>query len=309
MSKLAVQLTKKKRTKYRFQKLKMCKKCNRYSVIKDEKCSKCGSTYIGVEKLAKSIFKNKVFNESILILIAVSLGIIGSPTMKDLYFSLIAGVAFCSAYVILHSVFMKSEYFLQLKKLIIDDLEKIRHGITYDSELAKEDVKEVKLAAAYDKLREIGDFDLHDEIKIRRIMVLNEIAIRKDMELELESLVPMAYDRDFVKYTLDVIKVNRQLVTKNVIAYFITHRNSVERDFGHESLITIAGTALRMKLYIREFSDFIQEFLDNFPKDRLLRLCHILSANSEEDWGMLVVKTDQVVNRKYNYDPDFKAFL
>lgn len=308
MAKQVVQLSKKKRTKYCFQKLKMCKKCQRYTVLNDENCPKCSSNYIGIESLVRAIVKNRLFTEAIWILIFVCIGIVAAPTVNTMYYSLIAGVVFIIGYVMLSSIFIKSEYFIQLKKQLRADFRKIQAGIRFDSNLAKEDVKEEKLAPAYEKLREIGDFIYSDQVKIRRIKVLNKISLRSDMELELEPLVPSSYDRDFVKYALEVLKINRTLITKNCIAYFINYRDAIVIDFGMNSLISVAGTALRMKLYILEFSQFIEEFLEYFPKERVLRLCNILHSNPDVNWGSLEEKTKRLVARKYNYDPDFKRF-
>ncbi|MFL6558454.1 MAG: hypothetical protein ACJ8MO_20355, partial [Bacillus sp. (in: firmicutes)] len=297
------------RTKHRFQKLKMCKKCNRYTVLNEENCQQCGSNLIGIEALVKLIFKNRLFTEAIWILIFVSIGIVAAPTIKMLYYSLIAGVVFVIGYVILTSIYIKSEYFIQLKKLLRVDLRKIVAGIQYDSELAKEDVQAERLVSAYEKLRDIGEFISSDQVKIRRIKILNEIVLRSDMELELEPLIPSSYDKDFVNYALEVIKINRTLITKKCIAYFITYRDAIVRDFGMDSLISVAGTALRMKLYILEFSQFIEEFLEYFPKDRFLRLCSIVYSNPEVDWGSLKEKTKRLIEMKYHYDPDFKQFV
>lgn len=309
LAKQAVQLTKKKRTQYRFQKLKMCKKCNRYSVLADESCPTCGTEWIGVESLVKTIFKNKLFTEAIWILIFVSLGIVFAPTMKSMYYSLIAGLVFCLSYCLITSIFMKSEYFIQLRKLLRSDFKRIKDGIGFDSNLAKADAEEGQLATAYEKLREIGDFIENDKVKNRSVKLLNHIILRSDMELELETLVPTSYDRDFIEYALEAIKLNRTLMTKKSISYFIQHRTSIVTDFGMETLISVAGTALRMKLYIIEFADFIEEFLEYFPKERLLRLCSIIHSNPEENWGSLGLKTKGLVAAKYNYDPDFKRFV
>ncbi|MDQ1144305.1 hypothetical protein QE429_001132 [Bacillus sp. SORGH_AS 510] len=308
MAKQAVQFSKKKRTQYRFQKLKMCKKCNRYTVLKDDICPACGTPFIGIENLVKAILKNKLFTEATWILIVVSIGIVAAPTMKTLYFSLVTGLIFVVSYVMLSSLFLKSEYFTQLKTLLRADLKKIAAGIQVDSNLAKMDVKENRLADAYEKLREIGDFIYNDEMKSRRVMTLNEIVLRRDMELELEPLIPSSYDKDFVKYALEVVKINRSLMTKKGIAYFIHYREAVIRDFGMDSLMSVAGTVLRMKLYIQEFQPFIEEFLEYFPKERILRLCSILQAHPEVDWGSLEDQTKRLIYMKYPFDPDFKRF-
>lgn len=287
----------------------MCKKCHTYSVLVDESCPTCSHVYTDFESLAKSIFKNSVFTEAILIMIFVSLGIILAPTITSLYYSLFSGLTFCLIYVIFALIFKNSEYFTALKRLLENDFSKIKAGIEFDSVRAEKDVQDNQHGDAYEKLRDIGDFFDQDEIKIRGVKALNEIVLRKDMELELESFVPISYDKDFATYVINVLKINTTLVTKKVIAYFINYRREIIRDFGRDVLILMAGSSLRMKLYIVEFSGFIEEFLNDFPKERMLRLCSILQANPEENWGRLAEQTKQAVQRKYTYDPDFKAFL
>ncbi|MBO0961660.1 hypothetical protein J1P26_18305 [Neobacillus sp. MM2021_6] len=308
MAKQAVQLSKKKRTTYRFQKLKMCKKCQRYSVLKDETCQTCGTKFTGIECLVKTIIKKRLTTEVIRLLLVVCLGVLFAPTIHTMYYSVFAGLIFCTCYIALNSLFLKSEYFHQLKKLLRVDFRKIQAGIQFDSDLAKADVTEARLAQADEKLREIGDLISTDRMKIRRVKVLNKIALRSDMELALEPLIPSSYDTNFVKYALEVVKINRTLMTKKGIAYFIHYRDAIVIDFGMDSLIAAAGTALRMKLYILEFAPFIEEFLDYFPKDRVLRLCNIIQANPEIDWGSLKETTIRLVEKKYSYDPDFKRF-
>jgi hypothetical protein len=308
MAKQAVQLSKKVKTKYRFQKLKWCKKCSRYSVLQDETCPNCGTTYQGIDLLVKSIFNKRLTTEAIRILMIVSLGAFFAPTLRTMYYTLIAGFIFCTSYIVLTIIFKKSEQFHQLKKLLRADFKKIRAGIQIDINLAKEDIKAARLNQAYEKLSEIGGIIYSDQVKIRRVRVLNQFFLRSDMELEVEGLIPSPYDMDFVKYALEVLKINRTLITKKCIAYFVHYRDAIVIDFGIDSLIAVAGTALRMKLYILEFAPFIEEFLDYFPKERVLRLYRIIHANPEIEWGSLEEKTERLVAMKYYYDPDFKRF-
>lgn len=303
----AVRLPKKKQTKYRFQKLKMCKKCHRYSVLKDDDCPKCGAVYVGVESLAKSIYRNRFGTEVIAIILFVSLGSVFAPTNKTFHYSLLAGFSCCIAYAIMSFLFIKSEYYQQLNKLFYADLINIKAGIAQDIALAQDDVKQGRVAAGYDKLREIGDLIYSDQIKIQRVRAMNRMALRKDMELVLDPLIPTSYDRDFVKYALEVLKINRTLVTKKCIAYFSKYRIEVRRDFGMESLLTVVGTVLRMKLYILEFSEFIQEFIEYLPKERLHRLCSIINSHPEEEWGGLEEKVRRLMGLNDHSNPNFMS--
>jgi hypothetical protein len=309
LSKHAIHLPKKERTDYRFQKLNMCKKCQCYSVLKEENCPKCGRLFKGVEGIVKAYVRNQLYSETLWILLFVCLGVIFAPTDGARYYTMITGVSFTLGYVILTFIFLKSEYFYQLRKLIFTEILTIKAGIQHDSNQAREDIKENNVSAAYDKLLEIGEFIHNDQLKIRTVIALNKVALRRDMHLELEHLLPSSYDKEFVKYALEVGKINRQLIKKSCIAYFIKYKLEIIQDFGVDTLMSIAGYALRMKLYIHEFSEFIQEYMDYFPKERTLRLCSIIHSHPEEDWGGLAEKTKQHVLLKYSYDPDFKPYI
>lgn len=294
--------------KYQFQKLKMCKNCQRYSVLKDQICPVCGKHYKKVHQLVRKSVLKRLFTEAIWVLTVTSLGVIFSPTTQTMYY-LSGGAIFCISYIILTSIFLKSEYHCQLKKRLRKDLRKVQAGIRFDSNLAKEAESEGQLEAAYEKLCEIGDFVYSDEVKIRQLIVLNKLPFRNGVEPELERLIPSSYDINFVKYALKVLKQNRARFTKRCIAYFIRCRGNIMVDFGGDSLIAIADAALRMKLYILEFSSFIEEFLSDLPKERIMRLCSIIHANPDLDWGSLKVSTMELIGKKYPYDSYFKSFL
>jgi hypothetical protein len=211
--------------------------------------------------------------------------------------------------LVLTFIFLKSEYYTLLKKKLRQDLRQIQAGIRFDFQRASEDSKEGRLQAALDKLREIGDLVDSDEVKIRQVIVLNKLTLRRDMELELEKLIPTRYDKHFVIYALEVLKFNRAHVRKRCIAYFIHYRRNIEMDFGVNPLIAMADTALRMKLYILEFSGFIEEFLEFLSKERFKRLCSILDKNPNLEWGRLKGTAVYLIEREYRHDPDFQEFF
>ncbi|WP_423335683.1 hypothetical protein [Neobacillus sp. 19] len=309
LTKQAGRKLEKLQTKYQFQKLKLCKKCSCYSVLNIGKCPTCGKGLIGIERLCKSILRKRISTGTIRVLLVVCLGILYAPTINVMHYTVTAGIIYWIADLGLTAFFQKSEYYHQMKKLLRTDFRSIQAGIVSDSKLAKTDFQEGRLAAAYEKLLEISKLDYSDRVKIRCVKVLNEMVLRSEMELELEGFIPSSYDKNFTKYALEVAKINRALVTKKCIAYFIHYRDAIVIDFGMDSFLTIASSTLRMKLYILEFSAFIEEFLDYFPKERILRLCHIIHANPNVKWGSLKEATLQLVTQKYRCDPDFSRFV
>ncbi|PLS04316.1 hypothetical protein [Neobacillus cucumis] len=298
----------KKKQNYQFQKLKMCKKCQRYSILKDEICPVCGKHYKKVCTFVKKSFIKRLMTELMWILTITGLGIIFAPAKQTMYY-LSGGCAFGISYIVILSFFLKSEYYCQLKKRLRKDLRNIQAGIRFDSDLAEAEVKEGKVEEAYEKWREIGEFVFSDAVKIRQVRVLNKLPLKNGLERELERLIPSSYDRDFVKYALRMLNLNRARISKKCIAYLICYRGNIEIDFGRDSLIAIADTALRMKLYILEFSSFIEEFLEDLPKERLLRLCSMIHTYPHHEWGSLKMSTTRLVERNYSYDPNFKRFL
>ncbi|ULT56468.1 hypothetical protein L1999_26070 [Neobacillus drentensis] len=297
-----------KNEKYQFQKLKMCKNCQRYSVLKDPICPVCRKHYKLVHQLVRKSAVKHLFTEAIWVLTGTGMGVIFAPTTQTMY-CLAGGTLFYISYIIVTSIFLKGEYHYQLKIRLRKDLRKIQAGIRFDSNLAKEAEREGQLEAAYEKLCEIDDFVYSDEVKIMQLIVLNKLPVRSRVEPELERLIPSSYDKKFVNYALKVLKQNRARFTKRCIAYFSCYRENIMMDFGGDSLISIADTALRMKLYILEFSGFIEEFLEYLPKEHLLRLCSMVEANPNIDWGSLKGNTLRLVERKYSSDSDFHRFF
>ncbi|MDR4949492.1 hypothetical protein [Neobacillus cucumis] len=295
--------------KYKFEKLQFCKKCQRYSVLTEEKCPVCDQHYKKLSRLIRSTFIKRIVMETLWYVVLVGLGIIFAPSKKDMDTTLVAGCIFFLSHWVLTFIFLKSEYYTLLKKKLREDLSQIQEGIRFDFHRASEDSKEGRLQEALDKLQEIGDLVDSDEVKIRQVIVLTKAAIRSDVELELEKLLPTRYDKHFVIYALEVLKFNRAQVRKSCIAYFLHFRRNIEMDFGVGPLIAMADTALRMKLYIHEFAGFIEEFLEYLPKERFRRLCGILDKNPQLEWGRLKRTAVRLIEKEYRHDPDFQTFF
>ncbi|WP_160722749.1 hypothetical protein [Bacillus sp. USDA818B3_A] len=308
MTNQTVNLSKKTVENYLFQRLKFCKKCQRYSVLRTKKCPECGRHYKKVSSLVTKILIKRVLTETTWILTMTALAAMFAPVKQTIY-CLAAGAVFWVSCLVLTVLFSKSQFYYQLKKSLRKDIRKIQAGIRFDCMQAEAEEREGKLEEAYDKLREIGEFVQSDELKKKQVKLLNKLPLKAGSDFDLERLIPASYDKNFVKYLLKVITNNRAQITKRCIAYCVQYRRNIELDFGKEKIVAIADTALRMKLYILEFSAFIEEFLDFMPKVRLLRLYKVIHKNPNVDWGKLQKRTIELVERNYCNDPDFKMFM
>ena len=290
---------------YHYQKLNICRKCQRYSVLQAEICPVCEKPFKKVYRLVRKNQIHRLCTEMLWLITIIGLGVIFSPKLHTIYYAA-AGALFWVSYLFIAFIYRNSEYDYQLKKRLRRELRHIQAGIRFDFNLAVDERREGKLEAAYEKLLEIREFVDRDEVKNQLVIVLNELPLRKKLDIELEKLIPAAYNPNFVKYALKVLTSNRARVTKKCIAYMVRYRANIEMEMGREPLLAIADTALRMKLYILEFSAFIEEHLEDLPKERIRRLCSLFEANPNTEWGSIRESTMKLAVRKYGNDPDFK---
>lgn len=310
--KVPVQLRKSKKTTYAFQRLKHCKSCGIYSVLFDDTCAACGKehAFVPVEASLHVISRRSLHIDLLILSILTCLGIILAGTLLELVLGTVLGLALLASYVFLHKKFAHYEKAVQCHALLTDEAGKIKEGLLIDSKAAVLDVKEERYKESYEKLREIGCFLTDDTIKIRKIMCLNHFVLRKDMDLELETLIPSFYDKDFVDYLWEISKIKKEVIKKRAIDYAVTYRHSIsQQDNGRDILVNIAGSALRMKQYVDRYKSFIIDYVEFLPKERLLRLCKLVTANHSGEWDDLYHRTKAVVHAKYDFDPDFAGFF
>ncbi|TXK83789.1 hypothetical protein [Paenibacillus sp. N3.4] len=196
-----------------------------------------------------------------------------------------------------------------LHQMLMTENQAIREGLLLDIENAVNDLKLDDFKSAYEKLREIGYLITGNQVKVLKLMCLSHFILRSDMDLELATLIPTGFEPDFVRYLHEVSKISPQLVRRDVLDYVIKHRKAIE-DFpdGRETLALIAGAALRVKGYVLQYHDFIADFIEAFPRNRLLRLCRLLQGSYSEVPALYDQAKDKV-KLKYDFDPEFQGLL
>ncbi|MBP1992475.1 hypothetical protein [Paenibacillus eucommiae] len=309
-NKIAVQFRRSKRTMYAFQRLKYCKRCGSYTVLFEDDCPSCGKedNFISITDYAKSLNKRLSLTETLVALSIFFLGIIFANSVTEMFVAIVAGGALLALYFYLRSRYKQTTEAFRFQKVLIEHTPAIYKGLQQDLMEAVGDIQAEDYKTAYEKLREISYFLNNDRIKIRKIMCLNYFVIRKDMDLELETLIPSHYDKDFVKYLWEVSKVNKQLIRINVLDYVVRYKAKIELlENGPTILTNIAGASLRMKQYVAIYQNFILEHVDYLPKDRFLRLCKIMAAFPGNDWGTLYSRSKEIVRTRYSFDPDFQG--
>jgi primosomal replication protein N len=309
-NKIALQFRKSKKTRYTLERLKICKKCSHYSVLFEDRCQACGaeSSYMSVPQYTSEL-NHKLFQVEILIAIAwFSLSLIVAGSVSELILALTVGAALSVFYFLLRKRYKPYIEEFRLQKLLDRHVPAIAKGLETDVADAVADIQNAAYKSAYEKLREIGRFLTNDRIKIRKIMCLNYFVIRKDMELELETVMPSFYNQDFVEYLWEVSKVNKQLIRQSVLDYVVTYRAQIEEhEHGKEILTNVAGAALRMKHYVETYQSLIMDYMEELPKERFLRLCKLLASSPESDWSELYSKCKESARIRFAFDPEFQG--
>jgi hypothetical protein len=310
MNKIAVQFRKNRKVNHAFQRLKYCISCGNYSVMFDNQCPTCKaqSSFISVEEYSSALNQRLTQAEIFSLVSIYCVCLVLASNLTQLSVAFFAGIALMAVYFFLLKRYKPYIEAYRLQKLLVKQTPLIAKGLEQGTQEAVDDIQNHKYKDAYEKLREVGAFLTNDRIKVRKIMCLNNLIIRKDMELELESIIPSEYDKDFIAYLYEVSKVNKQLIRQSVLDYVVIHRERIELlENGKDILTNVVGAALRMKHYVETYQSIIIDYVELLPRERFLRLCKMLAASPQSDWNELANKCKETTRIWYGFDPDFQG--
>ncbi|QRG67603.1 hypothetical protein [Brevibacillus choshinensis] len=308
--KIGVLFRKTRKTAHTFERLQACKHCHTYHVLWDTHCEECGREYEPIRKRSAAVTRRYVQTRFLLLALFICLAALSAKTLAQLLIAGAVGLLLLTLFFLMQKKYGSYERDAQFLSFLTQEQAAIKTALVHHLEDVGADVKAQRIKDAYEKTREIGHFISSDTVKIRKIMFLNHFILRKDMELELESLIPSTYDKDFVAYLREVVKVQPSLVKKSVLDYVRRYKSYILlQENGEQLMGQIAGAALRMKPYITQYQDLIIEFIDYIPRERLLRLARLAHAHRHEGWELLYAATKKRIDTQYAFDPDFAGIL
>lgn len=308
MNKIAVQFAKFIPTSLAFERLLVCTSCDTVSSLRNGKCLSCGTERpaIPLRQHAGILAKRARYTRIFLFSAAMMLAACLARTLPELGLALAGGGVLIYLLHRLDSAFKDTGEQRLLHKFLFRRTGDIVKGLALDLDTYQADIKGGFYKEAYEKLREIGVFLHDDRIKLRKIMCLNHFIIRKDMELELASVVPGHFDKDFIVYLRNAVMVNKQLVRSSVLDYVLAHKREIEAlETGKDTIVLVMGAALRMKRYIRQCEQILTEYAAFLPKERFLRLCAMIHNDPDFRHSPLYTKCSETVKVRYGFDPDF----
>jgi hypothetical protein len=296
---------------YRYQKIMYCKKCGRYTSIENITCPKCGhNNLITMDKHNERAVKMRSQADLLIMLALFFVSIIVARSKYEIALSIGAGVFFTIILILIHKKYMESEKALNLYKIFTNSFQDIKQGLDMDEAKALKKMKDTNFKQAYEDLREIGVLLQDDRIKENKLLCLSNFVLRKDEDLELDSLILSYYSPILVNYIDEVLKLNRTLVRRNVIDYIIKYEGYIlQMKNGQDILGNVAGAAVNSKQNIILYKDFIMRYIDVLPKDRIVRLHNITRDSNLKELNDIYAETREVIDYRFGTDNDIKKIM
>ncbi|MGG0755811.1 hypothetical protein [Brevibacillus laterosporus] len=311
-TKTGVQFRKTIKTTHAFERLKYCPKCRSYSVLWDTECPFCEKTVtlLPIRAVSAATTRRNVQISFLWIGLFVCLAAIFADTTTNLILACSGGVLFFVLFWLMQKRYGSYEQNVHFEQFINTEQENIKNALYQHLEDIDADVKAKKYKDAYEKIREVGYFIDSDLVKILKVKYLNHFVLRKDMELELDTLIPSDYNHHFIAYLHEVLKVQPWLVKQAVLDYVISNKSYIlQESNGTQILGQVAGASLRVRAHVEHYQDFIIEFIEYLPKERLIRLSKMVSAHQDGQWAKLYEATKKQVDQHYSFDPELKGLL
>ncbi|MFD0717520.1 hypothetical protein [Paenibacillus sp. GCM10027626] len=308
MKKLPVLLTPYIKTRYPYRKLKICRRCNHFTVLGDAKCPACSHSALqSVEKRAASMLLRSMWKDWLIVLLIMLAGVAMSESTMHSVLCAAGGLLLLA---LLWTIQRRSKFALlhvQLEQLFKKEASTLCAGLVHDREEAIKVFETGDKPLAYEMLREIGALVHTDQLRIEQILLLQSFVLRKDMDLMLDPLLMDHFNPDLVEYIGELAKIRRDLLKENAFRYILLHEAQILKMEHGESILTgVAGAAVRMKRYITLYPHLMLRYACKLPKDRFLRLYRIIQSSPTANAGPLYEEVMNIYNEKYKWDEDFQ---
>lgn len=278
--KLNVTFTPYERTRYAYDKLRVCRKCGSYTVLSADVCPSCGSrTLSDIPAAARRETRRSMQSELLFAALLTLLAMFFAETMPWIGISAAAGVVLTGLLAFAQRRSYEAQIRIRTDRLFARDRDRIRHGLIQDIRAAEARL-ESEPARAYEMLREVNTLLRNDPIRGLQAELLQTFLLRRDMDLLVDSLIMESFSAHLAGYIGEVARLNRELIKENAIRYCLRYEPQIRSlPRGDHILASVAGAAVRMKRYIELYPDFIRRYAHKLPEDRLERLREVLAQH------------------------------
>ncbi|AIQ39428.1 hypothetical protein [Paenibacillus sp. FSL R5-0912] len=294
-----------KAPRYSYEKLRICRRCGRYTALGEERCTRCGrASLTPVEKQAVSIAGRKMHTRLLLILLLTLASVYFGQSLQQMALCGAGGIAIAGLVYYTQRKVRQNENLYALNELLGRNILRIKEDLEINRQEAVSVLRENDVLA-YEKLRELSILLRGDRISRQRVALLHGFQLRKDMVLELEQLLLKDFEPLLAEYIGEIAKVRPDLIKDRTLRYVKNYEVQIlEMDKGLAILTVVAGAAVRLKRYALLYSGLIGRYVQELPKDRFLRLSRLIAANPYEPWNGLDAKVAEIRELKYRWDPE-----
>lgn len=294
-----------KAPRYSYEKLRICRRCGRYTALGEERCTRCGrASLTPVEKQAVSIAGRKMHTRLLLILLLTLASVYFGQSLQQMALCGAGGIVLAGLVYYTQRKVRQNENLYALNELLGRNILRIKEDLELNRQEAVSVLRENDVLA-YEKLREISILLRGDRISRQRVALLHGFQLRKDMVLELEQLLLKDFEPLLAEYIGEIAKVRPDLIKDRTLRYVKNYEVQIlEMDKGLAILTVVAGAAVRLKRYALLYSGLIGRYVQELPKDRFLRLSRLIAANPYEPWNGLDAKVAEIRELKYRWDPE-----
>ncbi|MEK4324454.1 hypothetical protein MKZ24_32930 [Paenibacillus sp. FSL R7-0297] len=294
-----------KAPRYSYEKLRICRRCGRYTALGEERCTRCGrASLTPVEKQAVSIAGRKMHTRLLLILLLTLASVYFGQSLQQMALCGAGGIVIAGLVYYTQRKVRQNENLYALNELLGRNILRIKEDLEINRQEAVSVLRENDVLA-YEKLRELSILLRGDRISRQRVALLHGFQLRKDMVLELEQLLLKDFEPLLAEYIGEIAKVRPDLIKDRTLRYVKNYEVQIlEMDKGLAILTVVAGAAVRLKRYALLYSGLIGRYVQELPKDRFLRLSRLIAANPYEPWNGLDAKVAEIRELKYRWDPE-----
>ncbi|MGN7359645.1 hypothetical protein ACTHPF_19605 [Paenibacillus sp. SAF-054] len=297
------------KTRYAYEKLRVCKHCRSFTVLWEDKCANCGKhALIPVMDQARINAKRSMQNERLTALLITLAAVLFSQTFLQIVLCLLGGIALTVLLWWIQRKMLDTQTRRHLDKLLRNSERRIIEGIYLNLTTASAAIKDDE-QLGYEILREIATIVHNDRIRLQQIMLLQTFVLRKDMELELEPLMLEDFEPALAEYIGELAKIKRELIKGSAIRYVLRYEREILRmKDGAGIMASVAGAAVRMKKYVDAYPEFLLRYARQMPRERYLRLYQLVRRHPNQTWNGLRDEVSAIYNEKFRWDPEFQKW-
>ncbi len=305
-TKQAVQLPVLEPSRHNYDRLRVCRKCGRFTTLLDDHCPSCGKPkLVPVIRQAASQARLRMFNELLITGVLTAGAVLAAREMRWMALFGAIGVVMLILLIAIQRRSKEQQTLRELSRIFRYQHQEIYDGLVEDQRIGVEEVRSGNEVGGYHILRRTATLVQNDRLRLALLSLLQNFRLRSDMDLELDSLITGSFDPLVAEYIGEMARIKRDMIKERSIRYVIAHEPKIlQLQQGWNILISVTSAMVRMKKYIATYPGFIRRYARHLPRDRFVRLYRIVQSDSNLLQDALAHDLEAIRQELYPNDPE-----